>query len=280
MFKIERLGTENAFSALSINNYAGSLNELTDDGFTPVSVESLAAHRIVFGAYHEISWTGSRTTDFFVFKDGKYYLAHASFNSPRKLALIEALQNFNTNNTEIPYVKGLLGKAIEVPIEDTAIPVDELTEHPIAQFLLGEQVGPYQKWLQDAHIPIFPIALPSYSLAKNSTDFIRPLIMRCTDNWSGIITANADIQDLYGFRGVSDSWKGDVASPEQFEREYLEPVNKLVPLEDRDYTLVELEKLVSEAGYGGLLNGLLRMARNAGRHGLPANYDTFRTDQQ
>jgi hypothetical protein len=280
MFKIEKLGDENSFSALSINNYAGSLNELIDDEFTPVSVETLAEHRIVFGAYHEISWTGSRTTDFFVFKDGKYYLAHASFNTPRKLALIEALQNFNENNTEIPYVKGLLGKAIEVPIEDTAVPVDELHEHPITQFLFGKQVKPYQKWLQDAHIPVFPIALPSYSLAKHSTDFIRPIIMRCTDNWSGIITANADIQDLYGFRGTSDNWKGKVAPPEQFKREYLEPVNKIVSLEDRDYTLVELEKLVSGAGYGGLLNGLLRMARNAGRHGLPANYDTFRTDQQ
>lgn len=273
MFKIEKAG--DLYSALSINNYVGSLHELNQSGFTPVNMESLAKQRISLGAYHEISWTGSRTTDFFVHKDGRYYLAHAKLTTPRSRALLESLQDFNENQTEMPYIPGLLGKAIEVPMEDIAIPVESFDTNEVAVFLFGEQVTAYKKWLQDVHIPFFPISFPPYSLTRRQDDFIRPLILRCTDNWSGIITANADTHLLYGFRGTKEVWEGEVVPEEMFRREVLEPVHKLVGLEDRDYSLNEIQQVLASQGYTSLMNGLLRLARNAGRHGLPADHSTF-----
>lgn len=273
MFKIEKAGDR--YSALSINNYVGSLHELNKSGFTPVNMELLAEQRISLGAYHEISWTGSRTTDFFVQKEGRYYLAHANLTTPKARALIESLQDFNENQTEMPYIPGLLGKAIEVPLEDQAIPVENFDTNEVANFLFGKQTEAYKQWLQDVHIPLFPISLPPYSLSRRQGDFIRPLILRCTDNWSGIIAANADTHLLYGFRGVKDTWTGEVVPEETFRREVLEPVHKLVGLENRDYSLKELQEVLSSHGYTSLMNGLLRLTRNAGQHGLPADHSTF-----
>lgn len=273
MFKIEKAGEK--YSALSIHNYVGSLYELNQSGFIPVSMESLAEQRISLGAYHEISWTGSRTTDFFVQKEERYYLAHANLTTPKSRALMESLQDFNENQTEMPYIPGLLGKAIEVPMEDVAVPVEDFDTNEIVQFLFGNQTLAYKQWLQELHIPFFPISLPPYSLARRQDDFIRPLILRCTDNWSGIITANADTHLMYGFRGVKDNWKGEVVPEETFKRAVLEPVHKLVGLEDRDYSLSEIQQVLAGQGYTSLMNGLLRLARNAGQHGLPADHSTF-----
>lgn len=275
MFSIERVHDSEMYSALSINSYAESLHELNREKFTPVSVETLAATRVGLGVYHAVSWTGSRTTDFFVYKNDKYYLAHADLGSAQKRAYFDSLQSFNEQQSEIPYVKGIVGKAIEVSPEDLAIPVDDLLDSPIAKFLFRDQLQAYQQWLWSAKIPFFPVMLPPYSLARKQDDFMRPLIMRCTDNWSGIITANADLHHHYGFRGVANNWEGEVSPPEIFKREHLTALHKLVPLEDKDYLLSELELIVPAAGYGGLLNGLLRLARNAGHHSLPANYNTF-----
>lgn len=275
MFKVEKIASSGQFAALSINSYGESLQELFDDGFSPVSVSSLAELRMDLGAYHEVSWTGSRTTDFFIYNQGKYYLAHTKPFDLRNIAVLRQLTSFNETSFEMPFMKDLLLNAVEIPTEDIAIPLNSFTSHPVTSYLFGDTKERYAEWLKAEGIPVFPLALPPYSLVRNGGSFMRPLIMRCTDNWSGIITANADSHSLYGFRGRAANYSKEFLSEESIEREYLDGFTKFISLEDRDYTVNELHSLTVDSEYSALFNPLMRFARNKKRSTIPASYDTF-----
>ena len=120
-----------------------------------------------------------------------------------------------------------------------------------------------------------PIHLPNFSLTNYTYDFVRPVIIRCTDNWSGIITTNADLYDHYAYRGYSSTYAGQVEKDEIFTSAQLEVLRKFIPVEDREYSLKELETLMRRTPYSSLLGAMLRFIRNGGDSNMPANYSIF-----
>jgi hypothetical protein len=275
-FKVERLNQPNMFAALSIGAYASSLKKLYSEGFQPVDIARVAQQRLDLGAYHEISWTGTRTTDLFVYRDGSYFLAHGNLSSLLyDLDALEFIQAYNANYREVPYQAEYISSEIAIPEDGLVVPTSEFDTHPVIRFLFKEHAKEYKAWLMAADIPAFPILLPNYSLAQTYPEnFIRPLIIRCTDNWSGIITSNADLHLPYGYRGWAEAYEGNLLAPERFERRRLDTVHKLVPLENRDYTLAELETLFINSPHAALFNPVLRTVRNDGSL-LPANFNTW-----
>lgn len=275
-FTVEKLRNSNEYTALAIGDYASSLQEMDKQGFAPVDIEKVAEHRIDLGVYHEISWTGTRTTDVFVHQNGEYFLAKSN---PEGLLYdvdaAEHIQAYNENYREISLQQNYALEKFPISVDGETIPVEEFTTNPITKHLFGEQVEGYKEWLIKAGIPAFPIFTPNYSLVSHyGKNFIRPLIIRCTDNWSGLITANSDLDTAYGFRGSATEYNGELKTIETFKREQLNYINHVVPVENRDYSLPELEDLFDKTEYRSLLNPLLRLTRNGGT-GLPANLGTF-----
>jgi hypothetical protein len=275
-FKVEKLLHKQEYSALSLGDYKTSLGELIHHKFAPVDIEKLAEHRIDLGKFHQISWTGSRTTNLFVSIDDEFFLAKANLNSFFfDIEALDAIQKYHANWNEITYRSQYVEEKIAVPREGLNIPVKDFTTHPVSRFLFGEQTEAYADWLRTAGIPAFPILLPNFSLtSRYEDDFVRPLIMRCTDNWSGIITANADLHTDYGYRGYAKRYSGEVEPIESFSRNRLDNIAKFFPLENRTYSLPELEKLFTGSTYEDLFNPLLRNVRNGGSN-LPANFTTW-----
>lgn len=115
--------------------------------------------------------------------------------------------------------------------------------------------------------------LPPYSLLRTyGLEFMRPLIMRCTDNWSGIITSNSDLHLDYGIRGTSKSYSKDIRKEEKFTAESLSHLRLMLNLEDREYSSPEFIHHLREQHLSDLTNALLRSVRT--RSSLPANYST------
>lgn len=277
VFNVFELPDGSGYSGLSIGSYAENIQALNAEGFTPASIKEIARHRIALGIFHEISWTGTRTTDLFVYKDDTYYLAHGDLRS--LLFDSEASQhveNYNINHKEVAYFDGYIKDAVEIPVEGVHIHRNELHEHEVGKFLFGDLAGPYARFLAHASIPVLSIIPPSYTLASNyPEDFVRPLILRCTDNWSGIITANADLYTEYGFRGFAKEYSGPHLSQEEtFSPEQLEILKPFVTLQPgRPYGLSELLDEFRSSPYKTLFNPLLRFMRNGAM--LPASYDTW-----
>ena len=278
-FRVQGLHNTKETTALAIGDYASQIRMLHNNGFNPISISKLAEHRINLGSNHEISWTGSRTTDMFIRQGNRYFLAHGNPNGLFfNLEAVDYIQKYNQDFREIGYNSDYIieEEMIEIPVNGLVIPIDDIVHHPVSKFLLGEDImEEYAEWMRNIKIPALPIMVPPYSLAKYvKEDFIRPLIMRCTDNWSGIITANADLHLEYGFRGWSMDYLGDLTIQETFERNRLDLVNKLIPIEDRAYSARELEALFNDKGFGKLFLTVLRSIRNDGSI-LPTNYDSF-----
>lgn len=278
-FRAQKLNNIKETTALAIGDYASQIRMLHSHGFNPINIAKLTEHRINLGSNHEISWTGSRTTDMFIRQGNKYLFAHGNpeglfFN----LEAVDYIQKYNQDFREIGYNPDYIieEETIEIPVNGLVIPIDDIIHHPVSRFLIGNEIiEEYANWMRKIKIPALPIMVPPYSLAKYAKeDFIRPLIMRCTDNWSGIITANADLHLEYGFRGWSIDYLGDLDKEETFERNRLDLVNKLITLEDRAYTARELEVLFSNKGFEELFLTVLRSIRNDGSI-LPTNYDSF-----
>jgi hypothetical protein len=276
-FRVQALNDLDETTALAIGDYASQIRMLTAHGFHPISVSKLAEHRLNLGSNHEISWTGSRTTDMFVKQGDRYFFAHTD---PASLLFnpeaVDYIQNYNATFREITFNLHYVSEMIEVPVNGLVIPQAEISRNPISCFLFGEEnAEAYAQWMREIGIPALPIHVPNYSLTRHHLgDFIRPLIMRCTDNWSGIITANADLHTEYGFRGWSRDYQGELAPEETFERKRLDLVNRLIPLQDQPYSARELETLFKENGFRLLFLATLRSIRNDGSI-IPANYDSF-----
>lgn len=280
MLQVEKTPTlVPTYAGLSLNSYAGNLNELQLQQLTPVNVSMLASLRVKFGVYHQASWTGSRTTNFFVYKDGKYYLGEANLGGLILDPVVaQELCDINQRWGEIPYSEDFVSNLIELPYEDLTIPLESFRESSLIQYLFQENVDSYYEFLKEAEIPAFPVATPSFSLVRYSSEnFMRPIIMRCTDNWSGLITANADLYSSYGFWGVSDSYSGELVNVELFSKAQVESIHNIlqVPIVQDNYSLYELLQLIKDAGFAGMSNGILRFLRTNGS-GLPANHDTWR----
>lgn len=279
MLKVEKTPTLTPiYAGLSLNSYAGNLKELKEENLTPVDVSKLASLRSDFGVYHQISWTGSRTTNFFVYTEGKYYLAEAN---PESLILdpvvAQELCDINQRWGEIPYSEEFVCNLQEIPYEDLTIPIENFQENHLVKFLFKEETEKYYNFLKEADIPAFPIFTPSYSLVRfSSQSFIRPIVMRCTDNWSGLITANADLYSSYGFWGFSETYSGDLVDVELFSKEQVETIQNIIQVAvvQENYSLYELINLINKSGYAGMSNGILRFLRTNGS-GLPANHSTW-----
>lgn len=274
--KVEKLRTKNEYTALALGNYADSIRGLIQAGFKPVNFEKAAEHRINLGIFHQIAWTGTRTTDFFVSQDDEFFLAKGNLRSlffdPEA---VDTIQDYHRNWNEITFNENYVTDMIPVPVDGITIPLQEFVDNPIANFLFGAQTKAYAEWLKEAAIPAFPIVVPNFSLtSRYENDFIRPLILRCTDNWSGLITSNADLHTEYGFRGYANHYSGELKPVETFSRDRLEIVNKMVPLEDRDYTLDELEQVFRPTPFKHLFNPVLRVVRNGGSL-MPAHFGTW-----
>ena len=271
MLTVNKLQAE--YAARSIGDFVTNIQELATGGFLPVSVEKLAQHRIEYGSSHEISWTGTRTSDLFISKNGEYFLAHANIENFHSDP--EDIQSYHEEKEEIPYEEGYVTDIIRLDGERDVIPVEDFAHNPVAKFLFGEQVEAYAQWLKEAKIPALPIHLPNFSLTSYTYDFVRPVIIRCTDNWSGIITTNADLYDHYAYRGYSPTYAGQIEKDEVFTSEQLEVLRKFAPVEDREYSLKELETLMERTPYSSLLGAMLRFIRNGGDSNMPANYSIF-----
>lgn len=272
---IEQLPDDNGFAALAVGSHVETVELLTEKGFTPVSVESLVQQRLLLGEYHQCSWTGSRTTDLFLSRGGKYYLAHGDAESDLYSPdTAEFFQSFHEDATEIPLIDGVFTDVIEIPYHNFEIDVNQLDTHPVSRFLLGDNVEEYQEWLAGINIPFLPFMFPSYSLARHyPTDFMRPVIMRCTDNWSGIITANADLYTSYGHRGYTDIYDGVIKESEVLNPETLELFKTILNLEDSPYRLNDFVEHMNTHPYRDATGAILRVIRSGGN--IPANYTTW-----
>lgn len=260
------------YTGLSINSLSGNIADFEADGMTPLSVAGVAGHRLQTSPFHQMAWTGSRTTDMFLCMGGKYYLAHT-----KALSLEHALvfEKAHANGVEIPLSKKILSKAIEIKTDSLDLYIREFPTNPIAKFLFGEHTEAYANWLQELKIPALPILLPPKTLtAHYPGDFMRPLIIRCTDNWSGLITSNTDLHESYGFRGHAEKVSSPVKSEETYSAETLAQFKTLLPVQEgRNYGLNELTELARAEDVLGLLNPVLRFIRAKGSI-LPANFST------
>lgn len=243
-----------------------------------LSTEQLAAQRLELGPYHQISWTGSRVTDSYL------YWEHCSFLC-RDRNISPLYDSFSAEHhflgEEMPfdgYVDG--HDFIMIPSEDFDLPTDGLRENEIARFLLGEQVESYAAWLEDCKIPALPVTLPPRSLLRLHTEaFIRPLVMRCTDNWSGLVAAS-DLHHPYGVRSWLPSLPaGGALEPEEvFSKLDLEPLRIFLALDHRAYTLRELEAYLRSIDLLNVLGPVLRLLR--GGSTLPVSHQTFAPNRE
>lgn len=268
---IEQL-SDNSYTGLSINSLTGNMADFAATGMTPLDVSGVAGHRLQTSPFHQMAWTGSRTTDMFLCMGGKYYLAHTKAFTASHAAVFEKA---HINGVEMPLSKKIISKAIEVKTDSLDLYVNTFEKNPVARFLFGENTEAYAKWLDELRIPALPILLPPKTLtAHYPGDFMRPLIIRCTDNWSGIITSNTDLHHSYGFRGQAATAPGPVRPEETFSAASLVPYKSLLPLQEgRNYGLNEITELARAEGILGLLNPILRLIRNNGST-LPANFET------
>jgi hypothetical protein len=125
---------------------------------------------------------------------------------------------------------------------------------------------------------MLPISLPPLSLTRfYPTPFIRPLIIRCTDNWGGIV-ADGALHQPYGQRATALSVhdEGIVESGETFAPERLELLRDVFKLDSRSYSLSELEQAAVENGYSDAFGFFLRLIR--GGSSLPVSHETFRPE--
>lgn len=261
-----------AFTGLSINSLSGNIADFEAEGMSPLSIAGVAGHRLQTSPFHQMAWTGSRTTDMFLCMGGKYYLAHTkSFTLEHALMFEKA----HANGVEMPLSKKMLSKAIEIKTDSLDLFVRDFAKNPIARFLFGENTETYGKWLEELRIPALPILLPPKTLtAHYPGDFMRPIIIRCTDNWSGLITSNTDSHQSYGFRGHAEKVESPVKSEETYSADTLSQFKSLLPLQEgRDYGLNELTELARKENILGLLNPILRLIRSKGSI-LPANFTT------
>lgn len=274
-FTAEALPDTGLHTGLAVGTHRQAVAMLSERGFDPLSVRDLAAHRLVLGPYHQISWTGSRTTDLLLVDGDQMWLAHGHADGDLFQADTAPLyEGFHADGNEIPLDEDAFEESIAIPSTNFDIPVEELTEHPVAQFLLGDLAEDYQEWLRSISITHLPFMVPPLSLARHYPHpFMRPLIMRCTDNWSGLITVNADLYNAYGYRAVSDDWDGPTQPEETFTPATLRAVRDLLDLEDRSYTLSEMVKAAGKVGHLQSLGTALRVIR--GSSDLPASHATF-----
>lgn len=268
---IEQL-SDNSYTGLSINSLTGNMADFAATGMKPLDVSGVAGHRLQNSPFHQMAWTGSRTTDMFLCMGGKYFLAHTKSFTANHAAVF---QKAHSNGVEMPLSRKIISKAIEIKSDSLDLYVRGFENNPVARFLFGEHTENYAKWLDELKIPAVPILLPPKTLtAHYPGDFMRPLIIRCTDNWSGIITSNTDLQHSYGFRGHSEKAGGPVKPEETFSADSLVPYKSLLPLQEgRNYGLNEITELARAEGILGLLNPVLRLIRTKGST-LPANFDT------
>jgi hypothetical protein len=277
-FTVEALPGTNTHTALVVGTHAEAVAVLNENQFTPVDVRGLAEQRLALGPYHQVAWTGSRTTDLLLVDGGEMYLAHGNPNSDLYATDTGGvLAGFHADNNEIPLDVDAITDSLLIPSTNFEIPVEDLSEHPVSQFLLGDLADDYQQWLAGISITHLPFMLPSVSLAKHYPyPFMRPLIMRCTDNWSGIITANADLHTAYGYRSTATNWAGAVQPEETFPTAALAPVRELFDLDDRAYTLTDLTLAADKAGRSNVLGVALRVVRSSSD--LPASHATWQPD--
>ena len=273
----ERLQRGHAW--LLVGDHHWALQQVLSQGLLPLSVEELAELRCELGPYHRISWTGARVRESFAYLAGRYFLLKPPVGDV--LLRMEAPQ-WHASQREFPLHDHLReGFYLEVPTEDFVVPTEELDVHPVGEFLFGAQAKAYRDWLTLAHVPALPLSLPPMSLLREGVgDFVRPLVLRCTDNWSGLTTVN-NLHEPYGVWTWSEhlppEWERFVEPEESFGWERLEPMASLVGLAPADYTLRELQAAAEENGRLHLLGPALRLLR--GGSSLPVSHATFARDE-
>lgn len=261
------------YSALLVGPQAWALSEAKRLGVEFLSTEALVRQRMELGPYHQISWTGSRLTDSFLYWEGCYFLVKARSLSP----LYDSFsQEHHELDEEVPFEAVVDGPDfIMVPQESFDVPAGELAQDPISAFLLGSAAEEYGAWLQACSIPSLPFTVPPKSLVRHHPGpFIRPLVMRCTDNWSGLVAVN-DLHHPYGARGFAPALPPGVEDPEE-ERYSAEALVRLAPvlsLEARAYSLSELQAHAEKFAVLPLLGVALRVLR--GGSSLPVSHATF-----
>lgn len=247
---------------------------LANEDITALSTSEFAALRCELGPYHQVSWTGSRLTDSLLWWEEHFVLwrsgLESSLYSPHAahshLAQDEIFTNVFPDGENFILLEQ--DQSFDIPVQD-------LPHHPVSRFLLGETVDAYRAFLEDCAITHMPIVLPPLSLVKHvGQNFVRPLVMRCTDNWSGLISIN-DLHLPYGTRVRAHVLPPNATElvEETFKQEQLSPWAQMLKLEPRDYTLSALESHVRRVELKFLLSPVLRQLR--GGADLPANYATF-----
>lgn len=265
--------SEDLYSGLIVGDFAETIQTMNTHGLKISSVADYAYQRTLLGPYHKASWTGARTSDWFCYINDEYYLAHAHPDNPLTLEFAYAMAATNSNDFEMSLTKEFIGKAIKIPSRNFEIPVESFDKHPVAKFLFGEHTEVYGSWLKDIGIPCLPFMFPSKSLLRAyPQSFMRPLILRCTDNWSGIITADCDMHVDYGTRASTNQWMGEVSAEEAFTSEKLGAFIQIFNLEDKGYTASELDSALKLQGLGKVTNSVLRVLRN--QSSIPGNYNT------
>ena len=241
-------------SAISYGKFSSLLNEFRRQQFALISLKENAELRIHKGKNSAESWTGNYVREGFLYipHKGIFLVKNSPINDHVNQADDANMMGFEYGITMEDAEKALQD-SVHIPYDTQEIAIEDLPDNPIAGFAFGEAVAEYALFLKEADITKWPIwIIPKGLVDTQPHPFVRQVIFRCMDNWSGIIGSNADLHRPYGVRAISYHYKGRI--------------------DDRDevYSLADILNALKAASLSGLEGIVLRALRQSSS--LPVNY--------
>jgi hypothetical protein len=240
-------------SAVVFGLFGEMVEKFSIRNFKLISLEENAWLRVVKGKYAPESWTGNYVRAGFLHIPNKgVYLVKDSPINDRFANATTANRLGHEFHISFAEAEELAKVSVRIPYNLKEIPVAQLSRNPVSKFAFGNAVKAYANFLRDAGVERFPIwILPRGIVDSQSQPFVRQVILRCMDNWSGLI-GGADLHLPYGVRFTSSIYRGKT--------------------NDRDevYSADQIIKALEAASLQGLEIPILRALRQSSA--LPVNY--------
>ena len=249
-----RTATRKLASAIIFAEFCESVKKFTRRGFRLISLEENAWLRVFKGRYSPESWTGNYLREGFLYiPDSGVFLVKNSPINDRPLDAAIANRLGHEHHVTFAEAKKITKDSVKIPHDLQEIPVAQFKRNPISRFAFGNALEAYAEFLREANIEKLPIwTLPKGLVDAQPRPFVRQAILRCLDNWSGLVGSHADLHLPYGVRFVSSIYKGKT--------------------DDRDevYSSSQIVEALRAASLAGLEIPVLRALRQSSS--LPVNY--------
>jgi hypothetical protein len=241
-------------TAISFGVFEELVPQFSLRGFKLISLEENAWLRISRGKYSPECWTGNFLREGFMYIPGRgaYLIRHSPINDNLKTSRM-ANSLGSEYHVTLKESERHLKNAVQIPYDLKEIKVSDFETNSITQFAFGSAVSEYANFLKDANVDKLPIwLLPEGLVDGQSQPFIRQAILRCMDNWSGLIGSHADLHLPYGVRFSSSKYKGKVDDHSEV------------------YSVEEIMHALRVSSLSGLEIPILRALRQ--RSALPVNF--------